>query len=685
MAEVLDAATGCLVFPRVATNLECSAFSPDDRWLAVAMTNHAILLLDARNGQVVVELKGITNAISMLTFNQDGSLLAAGSRDGSARLWRLPSGEPLGKPLMHDQPVWRVVLSGDGRYLATATWAPGKPNAVFTWQFEDPKNSQIHVWDVQTAKKIGETITEPGTLRALFFNLNGRVLFTGGEPPTSASRFVQVWNVGSDLALQRTLAFPSVGCWDFSPDGHMLAMGTDSGFVTIWSTETWGLQFSRFRHTGWVTSVHFGLDGKQLLTTSDDGTAKIWSLRRDAETARLSLTESYLAAPAQTARPRGRTPGPIPVRLTDGWLHLVDPDRLVDLQTLKPRQTNAPVAGWAAGSTGRYWALGQNEGAPNQITLWEWQGGGLRSRELVHPEPVLLFQFCADDSVLVTVAKDGVVRFWRTSDGVIERSIPIPKPLELGSKGILSEPFDRDCRTLLLQGGETWMSGYFQLLDLTTGQLVGKPFPYEKIYPPINRMRLSPDGKHLASVGEDQRGTIIDLQTGELAVPQFKHGGSLLDLDWSPDGKRLLTATYGVKVWEAATGKMFGAPLEGEGQMSARWSADGRFIATRADDHRARVWDASTTEPVTPFLPHLGYIRWVCITPGNRLITASDPNLLRAWDLKPTPLPADVVADYAKILSGRRLGAGGVLLPIPAKELAELAKSLRARALQLFE
>jgi WD40 repeat protein len=671
-AEVLDAASGRLLFPRLAANLECSAFSPDDRWLAVALTNHIIQLLDTHNGQVAVELKGDSNAITMLAFSDDGSLLAAGSRGGSCRIWRLPSGEPASSSLMHDQPVRRVVLSADGRYLATATW-----------ESDDPKKSQVQVWDVRTAKRIGETITETGAVLALLFSPNGNVLFASGETPTTAAHFVQVWNIGSDLTLQRTLSFPAVRCWDFSPDGHMLALGTDNGFVSIWSAETWELQFPPFRHTGWVTSVHFGPEGKQLLTTSDDATAKLWSLKHDTETARLSLTENNFVAPAHAARPRGRTPGLIPVRLTDGWLHLVDPDRLMEVHTLKPQQTNAPVAGWAAGSTGRHWALSQMDGSPDQITLWELQGGDFRSRQLVHPQPVLLFQFNDDDSRLVTFAKDGVVRFWRTSDGSIERSVSIPKAL--GIPGDLGEPFDHDCRTLLLQGGETWMNQYFQLFDLATGQLVGKPFPLKKIYPSINQMRLSPDGEHLASVGEDQEGTIIDLQAGELAVPQFKHGGSLHDLDWSPDGKQLLTATYGVKVWDAATGKMFGAPLEGEGQMSARWSADGRFIATRGDDNRARVYDASTTEPVTPFLPHSSYIRWLCITPGSRLITASDPNLLRAWDLRPNLLAPDILTDYAKFLSGRRLNAGGVLLPIPAKELAELCRSLRARAPQLFE
>jgi hypothetical protein len=57
----------------------------------------------------------------------------------------------------------------------------------------------------------------------------------------------------------------------------------------------------------------------------------------------------------------------------------------------------------------------------------------------------------------------------------------------------------------------------------------------------------------------------------------------------------------------------------------------------------------------------------------------------RAWDLQPTSLPAEAIADYAKFASGRHLNAGGVLLPISAKELVELGQSLRARAPQLFE
>ena len=670
LAEVLEVATGRLVLPRPTSDLLFSAFSPDDRWLAVAFTNHLIQLLDTRPGQLVVELKGHTDEISRLTFNEDASLLASGSRDGSTRIWRLPAGEPVGKPLVDDQPVKWLALSADGRYLATATEVS-----------KDFPNTRVQVWDVQSGEKLGAPMTETGPLHALFFSPSGgtNLLFTGGEADG-----VRIWNVGPGVTLQRGLNFPVVRCWAFSPDRRRLALGTDAGFVSIWSTETWDLLFPPFRHTGWVESVNFSSDGQQLLTTSDDGTAKVWSLRLDEEAARLSLPAGHVTVPAPSHRPRGRIPGPIPIPLMDGGLHLVDPDRLEEVQALKSQQTNAHMAGWFAGSTGRYWAVvsvALDAKSPQEITLWIRQEGGFRSLEFILPQPILVAQFNADDSRFVTLTLDGVVRFWRTSDGTIERSVPMPK--SLWSLKMLHQPFDASCQRLLCIYGNTIKNQQLQFFDLVTGQLTGKPFAFDRILGESAQLRLSPDGTHLASVGNDQNGTIVDLQTGEFAVPQFKHGGDLFDVDWSPDGKRLLTAGYGVKVWNASTGEMFGAPLEGD--MSARWSADGRFIVTRGNDKRARVYDAATSEPLTPFLPHSGYIRWVCITPGNRLITASDPNLLRAWDLKPTPLATEVIADYAKLLSGRRLNAGGVLLPIPAKELAELNRSLRTCAPQLFE
>lgn len=84
-------------------------------------------------------------------------------------------------------------------------------------------------------------------------------------------------------------------------------------------------------------------------------------------------------------------------------------------------------------------------------------------------------------------------------------------------------------------------------------------------------------------------------------------------------------------------------------------------------------------------LKHSGDIQFAFMPNSQRLITASYPDLLRAWDLTESHLAVDVIADYAKLVSGRRLNDAGVMLPLKPTELAELSRSLRARAPQLFK
>lgn len=90
-----------------------------------------------------------------------------------------------------------------------------------------------------------------------------------------------------------------------------------------------------------------------------------------------------------------------------------------------------------------------------------------------------------------------------------------------------------------------------------------------------------------------------------------------------------------------------------------------------------------TAEPVTPRWRKEARIELLNLTRRLRLnvISAIRPC---AWDLKPTMLPTEFIADYAQLLAVRRLGTSGALLPIPARELAELGRLLRGQHPELF-
>jgi WD40 repeat protein len=65
----------------------------------------------------------------------------------------------------------------------------------------------------------------------------------------------------------------------------------------------------------------------------------------------------------------------------------------------------------------------------------------------------------------------------------------------------------------------------------------------------------------------------------------------------------------------------------------AAYSPDGTRIVIANVDGAARVWDAATGQPVSPPLPHGGFLHRVAFSPdGGRVLTAGEDRLVRVWD-----------------------------------------------------
>ncbi|MBI3463760.1 MAG: protein kinase, partial [Planctomycetes bacterium] len=114
------------------------------------------------------------------------------------------------------------------------------------------------------------------------------------------------------------------------------------------------------------------------------------------------------------------------------------------------------------------------------------------------------------------------------------------------------------------------------------------------------------------------------------------HDGPVLDAQFSPDGRRVVTASadHAARVWNAVTGEPVTAPIRHDGAVArASFSPDGTRVVTASDDGTARVWDASTAEPVTPPLRHDGPVRHAGFSPDGRwVVTASHDKTARLWD-----------------------------------------------------
>jgi serine/threonine protein kinase/Tol biopolymer transport system component len=114
------------------------------------------------------------------------------------------------------------------------------------------------------------------------------------------------------------------------------------------------------------------------------------------------------------------------------------------------------------------------------------------------------------------------------------------------------------------------------------------------------------------------------------------HANDVYDAEWSPDGKRISSASndHTVRVWDAPTGNN-GLIYAGnsEGLRVAPWSADGKRIASGGYDRTVQVWDATTVQTLLTYNGHSDTVWRVAWSPDEqRIASASQDGTVQVWE-----------------------------------------------------
>jgi WD40 repeat protein len=143
----------------------------------------------------------------------------------------------------------------------------------------------------------------------------------------------------------------------------------------------------------------------------------------------------------------------------------------------------------------------------------------------------------------------------------------------------------------------------------------------------------SPNGRRAAFVsGREAR--IVDVPSGRARF-RLKHPGRITSLEFSVDGKRVVTGGNDrlVRLWNGVSGKRIHELAGHRGRvLDVAIAPDGAEIVSVSTDSTARVWDAATGSLVAPLLGHTNFVRTVDFSPdGLAVVTGSDDGTARTW------------------------------------------------------
>jgi WD40 repeat protein/DNA-binding SARP family transcriptional activator len=173
-----------------------------------------------------------------------------------------------------------------------------------------------------------------------------------------------------------------------------------------------------------------------------------------------------------------------------------------------------------------------------------------------------------------------------------------------------------------------------QLWDVATHQPL--PVSFSGHAGSVTQVAFSPDGKLLATGGNDDLVVLHDPRTGATVGTPTRVAGHVYSLAFSPDSSRLAIGTGApdAVVFDVrATGLQVASTLS-EGSYSAvAFSADGsRLVTSSANANTTIVWDASTFTPIGTPMAAGGY--GVAFHPDGHefAITGASPNTVTLWN-----------------------------------------------------
>lgn len=246
------------VLPHEGT-VNAVAFSPDWKLAATGSADGTARLWRANGGKPLPTVRRHSARARTAFYSLSGDVLITASEDQTALRWKSGQLRPTGNALAHAGKIVCAVPSNDETRVLTGS-----------------EDGSAQLWDMETGERMGAPFKHAEPVTWVEFHPNAKHCVT-----TAGSRAFVWELDGDHAKPVATLEAPGgrLHCARFSLDGKWLITSSDGGFVRRWDSATWQLIDPPVASRGApMRCVRFSPDGTRIVVTGDDLKAVVYDV-----------------------------------------------------------------------------------------------------------------------------------------------------------------------------------------------------------------------------------------------------------------------------------------------------------------------------------------------------------------------------------------------------------------------
>jgi eukaryotic-like serine/threonine-protein kinase len=662
-------------------------FSDDGQKIVTASVDGSVKIWASDTCQLVAAAMRHDDIVHFASFSPDRQKVVTASRDKSVRIWNAQTGQPLGAPLLHPEPVIFACFSPDGSRILTADessharlWDAGTHTAVaavhhfFFPQYPapfpqfSPSSEQVvtlrwyraFLCDAQAKLAASTYVLHDNFVTAASFSPDGRRIAT-----VSCDSTARLWDAGTGNALISPLRHDDhVLMARFNADGQRLVTASLDKSARLWDLRSGQVLTEPMRQEHAVLSANISATGQRVVTVSETDSAWLWDVRLLQP---LVVLRWLSPAAPKFARfsPDGRQV--MVVDQTDAATVWNAQSGLDQTKPMKPARNTATSDAQFSPDGRRVVTASEDRTAQ----VWDASTGERIGPPLRHTSSPLRVRFSPDGTRLITAHGDGVAWIWDAESG--EQILQLRH-----SNRVNSIEFSRDGKSIVTASSDATA----QVWDAATGQPSSKPLRHDDtVYWAV----FDRTGQRVATASKDKTVRIWSAQTGQMLTLPLGHVDALhseYSVMFSSDGSRVATvAGNAVQIWNSGTGRAIIPPLRHGGLVQrAQFSPDGRKLLTASGDGAARLWDIETGHAISETMRHGAQVTSAEFSPdGTRVVTCSSDKAVRIWEVTSAPLPVpEWLPALAAVVAGQHIDAQDVSEVLSVEDLYRLRQTLAA-------